>query len=140
MAGIEALIRTAEISAIVVAGMWAPAFLVYGIRRIFNGPDVAEPIDAAFIAKYSARSAADKWYHRILVSFDVLVNVTFRGQASETISGRSWRASLEHKLWGRAMNFYLNLYQSQHGPKAAVGDLQRAEAQIITNSAVLGIK
>lgn len=134
------LLLIAEVFGSVIAALWAVAFVVAGVRRLINGPDKLEPIDAAFIAKYEVQTAKEKWVHRFLVVFDIFVNVCFRGQQDETISGRAYRASLENKLWGRVMNYWLNLFQVQHGVKAAVGDLWRAQVRIVTNKKVLGIK
>ncbi len=115
-------------------------FAIKGIRRLKDGPDIDEPIDSAFITKYTNRAASEGWLHRSFVVIDVLINVFFRGQTDETISGRSYRASLEGKLWGRVMSYWLSLYQWQHGPKAAVGDLWRAQNRVTTNKKVLGIR
>jgi hypothetical protein len=133
-------ILAVEIVGIVLAALWGSAFLTAGIRRLLNGPDVPEPIDAAFIAKYTKQAAGEWWPHRLLVVFDIFVNVCCRGQQDETISARSYRAYLEGKLWGRVMNYWLNLFQYAHGPKAAVGDLWRAQARVETNKKILGIQ
>ena len=133
------LLLAAEIIGYTIAGLWAMAYGTAGIRRLVKGSDVYETVDVSFIAKYEARSANEGWAHRILVMFDILVNVIFRGQPDETISGRSYRASLEKKLWGRVMNYWLGLIEVQHGIKALIGDRQRAKNRIAINSKVLGI-
>ena len=129
----------AEIVVGIIGGLWLSAFVVYAIRRLLHGPDVAEPIDSAFYAKYSARASKEGRFHRALVALDIMANVFAGGQEDETLSARSYRAKLEGKLWGRVMDTWLCLYQSQHGPKAAVGDLYRARNRVIYNTKVLGL-
>jgi hypothetical protein len=82
--------------------------------------------DVINVAAQEAQAAKEGYVHRVLVAFDIFVNVIFRGREDETISARSYRAALEGKLWGRVMNAFLNLFQSNHGAKAAAGDLERA--------------
>jgi hypothetical protein len=136
----HALLLTSEIVGLTIVGLWASAFATAGLRRLIHGPYVPEVINDAFIAKYEAQAAAEGWLHRFLVVLDIFVNVCFRGQEDETISARSYRASLEGKLWGRVMNYWLDLWQEQHGPKAAVGDFMRALNRVETNKKILGIQ
>jgi hypothetical protein len=75
-----------------------------------------------------ASASQDGYVHRVLVAFDVFVNVLFRGRMDETISARSYRAALQGKLWGKVMNAFLNLFQANHGALAAAGDLERADS------------
>jgi hypothetical protein len=86
-------------------------------------------------AKTSA--ASDKYLHRVLVAFDIFVNVIFRGRMDETISARSYRAALQGKLWGRILNGALNIIQKNHGALAAAGDLERATSIESTEKKVL---
>lgn len=134
---IHDLVIALKVIGVVLAALWASAYLVFFIRRLLNGPDKLEVIDQAFIDKYEKQASTEGWIHRILVVVDIAGNVFFRGQEDETISTHSWRASLQGKLWGRVMNYWLDLYQSQHGPKAAVGDLYRAKCRIATLSKLL---
>ena len=133
------VLLAAEIFGGTVVGLWVVAYIVEMIRGLIHGPDIAMPVDAAFAAAYELKAAREGWVHRWLVAFDICVNVLFRGQPDETISGRSWRASLENKMWGRVMNYWLGLFENQHGAKACVGDLQRAKNRIAINSKVLGL-
>ena len=84
-----------------------------------------------------ANAAKDGYVHRILVQFDIFINVLFRGRAGETISARSYRAALEGKLWGRILNGALNLIQKDHGALAAAGDLERANSVASTEEKIL---
>jgi hypothetical protein len=136
---LHVLILTAEIIPSIIAGLWATAFGIAGIRRLIHGPDVFELVDAAFVAKYASRSETEGWPHRCLVAIDICCNVLCRGQEDETLSGRAYRASLKGKLWGKILNSWLGLIQVQHGVKALVGDLTRARARVIINEKVLGL-
>lgn len=84
--------------------------------------------DQINVAVQEAQAAKEGYVHRVLVAFDIFVNVLFRGREDETISARSYRAYLEGKLWGRAMNAFLNFFQKDHGAKAAAGDLERSQS------------
>lgn len=129
---------TGEISGGIVTGMWIVAYAIAGVRRLTKGKFVPEVINENFYTKYAAQAATHTWPYRILTAFDILVNVIFRGQADETLSGRAYRASLEKKIWGIVLNYWLDLLQPQHGPKAMVGDIYRALNRIKTGIQVLG--
>ena len=131
---------SAEIAAGALIGPWILGYFVAALRHFLRGPDVIMPVNEAFVEAYELRAAREGWAHRFLVAFDICVNVLFRGQPDETISGRAYRASLENKLWGVVMNYWLGLLENQHGAKAAVGDLQRAKNRIKINSKVLGLQ
>lgn len=90
------------------------------------------------VQQQEAQAAREGYVHRVLVAFDQFVNVLFRGRPDETISARAYRAALEGKLWGRVMNAFLNIFQSDHGAKAAAGDLERAQAIMNTEDDTLG--
>lgn len=87
-----------------------------------------------------AKAAAEPWWHRQLVALDVWMNsLFFNGYACETMSTHAWRASLEGKWWGKAMNWWLNGFQAQHGPQAASGDLERAISEVTRMKKMLGL-
>jgi hypothetical protein len=130
---------TGEISGGIIVGMWAVAYAIAGVRRLMHGSFVPEAINDAFYLKYSAQAAAEGWLHRFLVVFDIALNVLLRGQEDETLSSRAYRASLERKVWGIVLNYWLDLIQSQHGPKAMVGDMWRAINRLTVGMKVLGI-
>lgn len=137
---LHALLLAGKITGLSIAGLWAVGFLIAGVRRAIDGPHTPEEIDIAFIAKYEGQAEIEGWIHRMLVVFDIFLNVLFlRGQQDETMSAHAWRASLEGKTWGRVMNYWLCLFQPQHGPKAAIGDLIRATHRVATNKKALGI-
>lgn len=131
---------TGEISGGVIVGMWTVAYGIAGVRRLVSGPFVPEVINEAFYTKYAAQAAVEGWLHRFLVVFDIAFNVLLRGQEDETLSSRAYRASLERKVWGIVLNYWLDLIQPQHGPKAMVGDMWRALNRLKTGMKVLGLK
>jgi hypothetical protein len=96
------------------------------------------PIDVPVAEK----QAVGEWYwHRALVALDIFLNVVFMfGQQDETMSTHAWRASLKGRLWGRAMNWWLNGFQTNHGPQAASGDLERASVRVSVLKKLLGVK
>jgi hypothetical protein len=96
--------------------------------------------DVIDVQKQMAQADAEGYLHRVLVAFDQFTNVIFRGRPGETISARSYRAALEGHAWGVVLNFLLNLIQSNHGAKAAVGDLARALSIAATEAKILGVK
>lgn len=85
-------------------------------------------VEVVNVPEQEAQAAAEGYLHRVVVAFDIFLNVVFRGREDETISARAYRAALEGKLWGRILNDFLNLLQSDHGAKAASGDLERAQS------------
>ena len=87
-----------------------------------------------------AQADKEGYLHRILVALDQFLNVIFRGRPGETISARSYRAALKGELWGRVLNFLLNIIQSNHGAKAACGDMARALSIAATEAQILGVK
>ena len=93
--------------------------------------------DTINVATAESSAAQDGYLHRVLVQFDIFVNVLFRGRAGETISARCYRAALEGKLWGRILNGALNLIQRNHGALAAAGDLERASNIASTEEKIL---
>ena len=93
--------------------------------------------DQINISLQELQASQEGYFHRLLVAFDMFVNAIFRGRPDETISGRAYRAALEGKLWGRVMNAGLNVLQSNHGAKAAAGDLYRAQSILATETKVL---
>ena len=90
------------------------------------------------VAQQEAQAAVEGYLHRCLVAIDVCCNVIFfKGRQGETISAHSYRAALQGKLWGRTLNGALNLMQSDHGAKAAAGDLERATSIAATEEKIL---
>ena len=76
--------------------------------------------DQINVSQQEAQAAAEGWAHRSVVALDIFLNVfLFRGREDETISTHAYRASLEGKKWGIALNWALNLIQGNHGARAS---------------------
>lgn len=119
-------------------GVFFTGFLVATIRAIIG--DHAKPWSVSDVAQAEARTAVEPYWHRVLVALDIFINVVFiKGQEDETISTHSWRASLLNRTWGKAMIWWLNLFQANHGQQAASGDLERAENRVIVLSKLLQV-
>jgi len=109
-----------------VAGLIATGFATSTLKAWFAKPAVPWTVESAM-----AKAAKEGWPHRAICAFDIFVNVALcRGQQDETISTHSWRAATEGKLWGKCMCWWLDLFQKDHGPQAAAGDLERATARV----------
>ena len=89
--------------------------------------DPITPLTPEQLAAQEAQAAKEGYVHRDLVALDQLANVLSGGFPDETISSRSARADLKGRWWGRAMSWFLDRFQKNHGAKAMAGDLERAE-------------
>ena len=128
-----------EIYAIAASGLVVVSMLFRLIHKVL-GTSNNMPMNPANIAKAMAKSNDESRIHRWLDAFDIFLNVTFmNGQNDETMSAHAWRASLEGKLWGKAMNWWLCGFQPNHGYQAACGDLQRALNRAAVEKKALGI-
>lgn len=98
------------------------------------------------LGKTMSRVAGEGYAHRILVAFDIFVNVVVGGNEDETISSRVGRVSDAHPnnwtwnpgVWiAKVLNGWLDCIQPDHRQKAQAGDLERAEtAEHIEESAL----
>jgi len=103
------------------------------------------PLTPAQIAQAQKNSAHESYPHRDLVAVDQMANVLAGGLPDETISSRVRRVSDAHPGWSwnpgvwvaKALNAGLNLIQTNHGEKAQVGDIQRAQNVEKTDSGAL---
>lgn len=121
-----------------VAGLIALGFIVSALKSNVHQITTWNP--AVDIPLAEAQAAAEGYLHRALVAFDIFVNVVLlKGQQDETISTHCWRASLEGKTWGDVMCWWLNLFQDNHGPQAASGDLLRATERCEVLKKALGL-
>lgn len=118
-----------EIVGITIGSLLAVPFTIATIRSLVSG--LAEKWSPADVPIQEAKAARESWLRRIPVAFDIAINVILlNGEQDETISTHAWRASLEGKMWGRWMSAWLNLWQPNHGQKAACGDLERAQNRV----------
>lgn len=92
--------------------------------------DGITPLTPAQEAQSEQQASQEGYLKRVLVAFDIFVNVLFNGREDETISSRSSRAATEGKLWGIVLSKFLDLFEKDHGAKAEAGDVERAESVI----------
>lgn|SRR5208337_3134741 len=126
------------LSGIAIAGLLVIGFIIASIRALLGHKDA--PWVVGDVAAAEAKAAGEKYPHRVLVAFDIFMNVVFFfGEQDETISTHAYRAKLWGHWWGIAMSWWLCLLQPNHGPLAASGDLQRATARVSVLSKLLGV-
>jgi hypothetical protein len=117
------------------------ASLAFRLLHRIMGTSDSRPQTPDNIQAAMARANNESRAHRWLDAFDIFLNVTFmNGQNDETMSAHAWRASLEGRRWGVAMNWWLDGFQPNHGYQAACGDLQRARNRVECESKALGLK
>jgi hypothetical protein len=129
-----------EIYLVAAFGLVLVSLLIGKIRSLVdkNAPAFEYPRD---VAKAEEKAASEPWWHRQLVALDIWMNALFfNGFSGETMSTHAWRASLEGKWWGVAMNWWLNGFQAQHGPQAASGDLWRSQTEVNRLKKLLGVQ
>ena len=134
------LILGGEIYLAAASALVAASLAFRGVHRLLGTSD-SRPMNPENIALAMARSNDESRIHRWLDGFDIFLNVTFmNGQNDETMSAHCWRAAQAGHLWGRAMNWWLEGFQPNHGYQAACGDLQRALNRIAVEKKALGLQ
>ncbi len=129
-----------EIYAAAASGLVVVSLLFRGWHHL-RGTSDSRPMTPANIQAAMARSNDESRVHRWLDAFDIFLNVTFmNGQNDETMSAHCWRAARDGHLWGKAMNWWLEGFQPNHGYQAACGDLQRALNRAAVEKKALGIQ
>src|SRR5271156_1485869 len=114
--------------------------LLFRLWHLIRGTSNSMPQTPANIVLAMAKSNNEGRIHHWLNAFDIFLNVTFmNGQNDETMSAHAWRASVEGKWGGIAMNWWLNGFQPNHGYQAACGDLQRALNRAAVEKKALGL-
>ena len=117
---------------VVSAGISAARTLLDKNQSVFKYP--------ANVVEAETKAAAEGYPHRCLVALDIFMNVVFfAGRQGETMSTHAWIASKSGKLWGKLMNCWLDGFQTQHGPQAASGDLERSQAEVNRLRKILGV-
>jgi len=59
-----------------------------------------------------------KYFWRILISIDQLVNTIFNGYPDETISSRAAKAKRKNKRWGCLLCRFLDIFEKDHCEKS----------------------
>ena len=89
------------------------------------------PITPQQTALQEAKAAKEGYIRRLPVALDIAVDEAAGGPMNMTISTRMGIWALRpqgiRKHIGVGMCKFLNLFQSNHDPKAAAGDLERAK-------------
>ncbi len=86
------------------------------------------PLSAAEAEVEKASAAKDGYLLRMLVALDIAANVALGGAEDETISAHAALMARKHEFLGVVVSRMLNLFQADHGAKAAAGDVERVEA------------
>ena len=86
------------------------------------------PLDPATTALQEAQARKDSYFVRVLIAVDMAANVALGGEEDETMSTDSALLARKHEFVGSVVSRLLDLFQRNHGAKAAAGDLQRAKA------------
>ena len=89
---------------------------------------VVTPLDAAQTAMQEAKASREGYLIRVLIAADMAANVALGGEEDETISSDTALMAKKHVFLGVVVSRVLDLFQANHGAKAAAGDLERAEA------------
>ncbi len=93
--------------------------------------DPVTPLTTEQLQQQELNALHASWFHKSAVAFDQMVNVFADGNPDETISARMARWATEEsgfkKSFGSAVCTALNTVSPDHGAKAEVDDLTRAE-------------
>ena len=85
------------------------------------------PLNAGQTASEGAQAKRDRYAVRVLIALDMAANVALGGAEDETISADAALMARKHEFLGSVVSRMLNLFEANHGAKAAAGDLARAE-------------
>ncbi|RRA48229.1 hypothetical protein [Acidipila sp. EB88] len=104
--------------------------------------DVITPLNAAQTLRQEGQARHESYLLRVLVAVDIAANVALGGQEDETISTNTALMARKHEVLGVVVSRMLNLFQPDHGAKAAAGDLERAQAMTakLTASGVVHVE
>jgi hypothetical protein len=93
---------------------------------------VVTPLTGAQTAMQEARAKQEGYFIRVLIAVDMAANVALGGQEDETISSDTALMARKHEFVGVVLSRMLDLFQKNHGAKAAAGDLERAQTEEAT--------
>lgn len=93
--------------------------------------DPVQPLTPDELKQQELKALHESWFHKDAMAFDQMVNVFADGNPDETISTRMARWATEDtgfkQEFGAEVCRALNVISSDHGAKAEVADLMRAE-------------
>lgn len=84
-----------------------------------------------------AKAAHEGYLHRVLVGLDQFLNVVGDGKADMTISTRAGLAAQHGSVIGKTLSDFLNLFQKDHGAKAAAGDAERDTQELQAEQGII---
>lgn len=90
---------------------------------------VVTPLNGSQTLTQEAQAGSEGYFLRALIAVDMAANVALGGQEDETISTDAALMAQKHEFVGVVVSRMLDLFQRNHGAKAAAGDLERAEAE-----------
>ena len=93
---------------------------------------VVTPLTGAQTGMQEARVKQEGYFIRVLIAADMAANVALGGQEDETISSDAALMARKHEFVGVVVSRLLDLFQKNHGAKAAAGDLERAQTEEAT--------
>jgi len=136
--------RVFEIILAVILGQFVLGYVI-SLFRNWNAPVVKTLQQVTTLMK---TVAGEGYVHRVLVAFDIFVNVICGGCPDETISSHVRRVSDAHPgaswnpiVWvAKVLNGWLDVISHDHGQHAEAGDLERAEAVEQIEDKSLGVK
>ena len=87
------------------------------------------PLTVAQTATQEAQANNEGYILRVLIAADMAANVALGGHEDETISTDTALMARKHEFLGVVVSRMLDLFQPDHGSKAAAGDLERAQSE-----------
>ncbi len=93
---------------------------------------VVMPLSGVQTEMQESQVKREGYFIRVLIAVDMAANVALGGQEDETISSDTALMARKHEFVGVVVSRMLDLFQKNHGAKAAAGDLERAEAEATT--------
>jgi hypothetical protein len=88
------------------------------------------PLTTAQTALQEAQASKEGYLLNVLIGLDMFANTALGGKPDETISSNTALLDRKHKFVGKVVSAALDLFQPDHGAKAAAGDLERAQAEV----------
>jgi hypothetical protein len=90
--------------------------------------ETVTPLNPAQTSKQEQQVKGESYIMRVLIAADMAANVALGGEEDETISTDAGLMAKKHEFIGVLVSRMLDLFQRNHGAKAAAGDMERASA------------
>lgn len=102
--------------------------------------DPIQPLTPEQTAAQEAKAIHESYIHRVLVGMDQFLNVVGDGKSDMTISTRAGLAAQHGSVVGKALSEFLNVFQKDHGAKAAAGDAERDKLELQAEQGIIADK